>query len=153
MKSTQIIALVSIMALAGGCTTTSGPGPTASGAPSADALDIAVLDQIPVARFMVKPVYPFSLQKRGIAGEAVIAFIVDTDGNVRDPWIMRATREEFGVAAWNAVSQWKFRPGQKGGRNVNVRMTVPVVFNLTEVPPPAAPAKNAAQPSGSPDSL
>jgi protein TonB len=31
-----------------------------------------------------------------------------------------------------AVSKWKFRPGKKGGRNVNTKMQVPIVFSITE---------------------
>jgi len=30
------------------------------------------------------------------------------------------------------VSKWRFRPGKKGGRAVNTRMAVPIVFNITD---------------------
>jgi len=36
------------------------------------------------------------------------------------------------AAAVEAVSQWKFTAGQKGGRKVNTHMMVPIVFTLNE---------------------
>jgi len=35
-------------------------------------------------------------------------------------------------AAYDGVRQWRFRPGMKGGRKVNVRMQVPIVFRIVE---------------------
>jgi protein TonB len=114
--------------------------------------DIAALDQIPVPRFQSLPVYPFNLLKQGITGYAVIGFIVDTHGDVRDPWVVKATHEEFANSAWNCVSKWKFKPGLRAGRKVNTRMAVPIVFNLEE--PAAAPstAKEVQPSSAPPDS-
>ncbi len=140
MKSTRLLALAVIMAFAAGCATTPRPTPAAADAASANALEIAALDQIPVPRFMGKPDYPSNLRDQRITGSAVIAFIVDTNGDVRDPWVVQATHEEFGLAARQAVSKWKFRPGQKGGRNVNVRMKVPVAFDIQDSTRPAPPA-------------
>lgn len=39
---------------------------------------------------------------------------------------------QFEAAAVEAVSQWKFAAGQKGGRKVNTHMQVPIVFTLNE---------------------
>ena len=36
------------------------------------------------------------------------------------------------AAAIEAVSQWKFDPGTKGGRDVNTLMTVPIVFQIAK---------------------
>ncbi|MBL9189341.1 MAG: sigma-70 family RNA polymerase sigma factor [Opitutaceae bacterium] len=36
------------------------------------------------------------------------------------------------AAAVEAVGQWKFKPGQKGGREVNTHMQIPIVFTLSD---------------------
>ena len=90
------------------------------------------LDQIPVARFQQKPIYPYEMQREGMNGEVNVGFIVDLNGDVRDAYVMNSTRREFEAAAVQAVSKWKFRPGRKGGKPVNTRMSVPVVFNIQD---------------------
>lgn len=39
---------------------------------------------------------------------------------------------KFAAAAVEAVSKWKFAPGEKGGQKVNTRMQIPIVFTLGE---------------------
>ena len=90
------------------------------------------LDQIPVARFQQKPIYPYEMQREGMNGEVNVGFIVDVNGDVRDAYTISSTRREFEAAAVQAVSKWKFRPGRKGGHAVNTRMSVPVVFNIQD---------------------
>ena len=99
---------------------------------SARSSDIDQLDQIPVARIQQKPIYPYEMQREGMNGEVNVGFIVDVNGDVRDAYVINSTRREFDNAAVQAVSKWKFRPGRKGGRPVNTRMSVPVVFNIQE---------------------
>lgn len=89
------------------------------------------LDKIPVARYQARPVYPFELSRAGVTGEATVGIIVDSEGNVREAYTVKATRPEFGTAATEAVQKWKFQPGQKGGIPVNTRMQVPIVFSLS----------------------
>lgn len=96
-----------------------------------DLFDLANLDQQPTARFQAKPVYPFEMRRAGINGEVLVAFIVDSNGDVREAYAVRSTQREFEAAAIQAVSKWKFRPGKKGGRNVNTKMNVPIVFNIS----------------------
>ncbi len=94
--------------------------------------DITQLDQSPVPKFRARPQYPFEMRRAGITGEVVVEFIVDAKGNARNPFAVSSTQREFEQAAVQAVSKWKFRPGRKGGRNVNTRMRVPIVFTLNE---------------------
>jgi protein TonB len=63
-------------------------------------------------------------------GEAVIRFVVDVSGSVRDVEIVSANHPGFGKAAADAIAKWKFKPGIKNGRPVNTRMQVPISFNL-----------------------
>lgn len=97
-----------------------------------DLFDLKNLDQAPTPRFRSNPVYPFEMRRAGIEGEVVVGFIVDSSGNVREAYPMRSTHREFESAAVQAVSKWRFRPGKKGGRAVNTRMLVPIVFSITD---------------------
>lgn len=97
-----------------------------------EVFDISKLDQQPVPRLQVRPQYPFEMRRAGIAGEVVVDFIVDTNGDVQNAYAVRSSQREFEAAAVQAVSKWKFKPGRKGGRNVNTHMQVPIVFTLNE---------------------
>ncbi|HVS52199.1 MAG TPA: energy transducer TonB [Opitutaceae bacterium] len=97
-----------------------------------EVFDISKLDQQPVAKFQAKPQYPFEMRRAGIAGEVVVDFIVDSNGDVQNAYALRSSQREFEAAAVQAVGKWKFKPGKKGGRNVNTHMQVPIVFTLNE---------------------
>lgn len=97
-----------------------------------EVFNINQLDQIPQVRATVPPQYPFEMRRAGITGEVLVEFIVDTNGNVRNPFAVRSSQREFETAAVQAVSKWKFRPGKKGGRVVNTRMQQPISFSLNE---------------------
>ena len=97
-----------------------------------EVFDISKLDQQPVPRFQARPQYPFEMRRAGIAGEVVVDFLVDTNGDVQNAYAVKSSQREFEAAAVQAVSKWKFKPGKKGGRNVITHMQVPIVFTLNE---------------------
>ncbi len=103
--------------------------------------DPGQMTRLPIARFQTKAVYPENLRKAGIEGEAVVEFVVGTNGDVAGLRIVRATNREFAGAAALAVVRWKFRPGEIDGIPVNTRMQVPIVFKLE--PPAGAPPPHA----------
>ena len=92
--------------------------------------DISKLDQPPRPKFQARPQYPRELRQAGISGQVVVDFIVDKDGNVRNAYAVNSTQKEFEASAVGAVSQWKFSPGRKDGRDVNTHKQVPIVFSL-----------------------
>jgi len=94
--------------------------------------DISQLDQAPVPKFQARPQYPFEMRRAGISGEVLVDFIVDTNGEVRNPFAAHSSQREFEAAAVQAVGKWKFRPGRKNGHSVNTHMQVPIVFTLNE---------------------
>lgn len=96
--------------------------------------DLNELTSPPVPRFQPKPFYPFKLRRANITGNAVVGFIVRSSGEVTDAYVVRTTHPEFGAAAVDAVSKWKFRPGMVNSQKVNSRMQIPLHFNIT--PPP-----------------
>lgn len=97
-----------------------------------DLFDLKNLDQIPQARLQGKPVYPFEMRRAGITGEVTVAFIVTSNGDVVDAYALKSTQREFEAPAVAAVMKWKFKPGRKGGRNVNTKMLVPIVFSISD---------------------
>lgn len=92
--------------------------------------DLAALDQRPEARVRIKPVYPFEMRRSGLKGEVVVGFIVDSNGDPREPAIVRSSNSGFDEAAIQAIMKWKFKPGKKGGAAVNTRVQQPLNFNL-----------------------
>jgi periplasmic protein TonB len=89
------------------------------------------LDQQADVRVQTKPEYPYSMKQSGLSGEVLVAFIVDSNGDVRNAIAVRSTQVEFESSACKAVSNWKFKPGRKGGRAVAVHMEVPIVFSIS----------------------
>lgn len=92
--------------------------------------DPAQLERVPVARTQMPPNYPYEMKRDGTEGEVTVCFIVDVNGDVLGAYAVASTRREFEAAAVQAVSKWKFKPGWKGGRAVNTRMAVPLVFRI-----------------------
>lgn len=97
-----------------------------------DLFNLSDLDQKPVPTFQPAPTFPFEMKRAGISGDVLVGFIVDTEGNVRDPYVIKSSQREFESAAIQGVLRWKFRPGRKGGRAVNTRMQVPLGFTLND---------------------
>jgi beta-lactamase regulating signal transducer with metallopeptidase domain len=117
-------------------------------------LDLSEVDQIPVALKQVPPVYPAELRKAGVMGEVLVGMVVDEQGYVGDVKILHPKElkdgrtadiggvkvfldndQRFEQVAMDAVRQWKFSPGLKGGKPVNVAMSIPIVFTLSEEKP------------------
>jgi TonB family protein len=87
----------------------------------------------PVVRFQARPVYPFELRVAGATGEALIQFVVGTDGRVSNAFALRAHDTRLAEAALAAVRQWMFQPGRNtAGQPIPVVMQVPIIFTLNE---------------------
>lgn len=97
-----------------------------------DLFNPADLDQQVQIRVPVTPTYPSDLKRQGISGEAVVECIVNTNGDVTAAQIVRATHREFEAPSLAAIAKWKFRPGKKAGRSVNVRVQQLFVFTPTD---------------------
>ncbi len=93
----------------------------------------AELDERPKVIRQVSPSYPRALKDDGLTGQAEIEFIISKDGTVMFPHCVSATHEDFGWAAAVAVAQWRYQPPQKGGKNVEVRMSVPILFTAQKL--------------------
>jgi protein TonB len=92
--------------------------------------DFIKLDQPPVVKSRVAPLYPIVMRQAQVEGEVMVDFIVTNEGKVVKATAVKSTRREFESAAIFAVSKWKFSPGIKGGKPVNTHMQVPIAFSL-----------------------
>lgn len=91
------------------------------------------LDKIPVPKFKKPPVYPYRAKRMGIEGEVSISFIVHENGMISDIKILKANPEGiFEQSVIDAVSSWKYLPGELMGENVKTLVTTNVVFKLEE---------------------
>jgi len=93
------------------------------------AADTVLKNPVPTKR--VAPAHPPELVKNMVSGRAVVECLVTDTGAVRDVKVLTASRPEFGQAAEEAVRQWEFQPGEKGGHPVAVRLQIPIEFTLT----------------------
>jgi protein TonB len=96
----------------------------------ANIFNLADLDRIPEPVVQPAPVFPRSLRREVFSAKVVVEFIVDTEGRVHTPVVVETTHDGFNDAAMAGVSRWRFRAGMKGGRKVNTRMSVPILFKL-----------------------
>ncbi len=76
--------------------------------------------------------YPEEAKAAGVEGRVIIRFIVDENGNVANPEVIRSVEASLDEKALHCVRQLKFKPGQQRGRPVPVRMVLPVVFRLSD---------------------
>jgi TonB family protein len=76
--------------------------------------------------------YPELARKAGIEGRVIVQFVVDEEGRVVDPEIVRGVGSGLDTAALEAVRTAAFKPGMQRGVPVRVKMSLPVTFILTE---------------------
>lgn len=74
------------------------------------------------------PFYPPDEEQKHKWGFALLEFNVATDGTTRDIRGIRATSYPFVNEAMSAVRDWRFKPAQKNGNPVAVRVRLPFTF-------------------------
>ena len=76
--------------------------------------------------------YPEAALKEGREGRVVVQFVVESDGTVADPTVVRRLDPDFDEEALRVVSAMpKWIPGRQGGKAVAVRYTIPVTFRMS----------------------
>ena len=107
-------------------------GPRSDGGGLKNIFDLSQLDRIPEATSQVAPRFPGNLKRDYSYAEVVLEFIVDSDGNVRGPTVVKSTANGFDQPAVEGVLKWHFRPGMKNGKRVNTRMRQLFKFTVTD---------------------
>jgi protein TonB len=92
------------------------------------AFSLAEIDQKPRAIFQGAPLYPADMRNKKVEGVVTVIFVVDAAGRVTNPRVEKSTHPAFERPALDAVKQWKFEPGLKGGQRVGCKMRVPIRF-------------------------
>ena len=83
--------------------------------------------------------YPAAAQQAKIQGRVTIQFIVNTEGNIITPRVLRSADPLLDAEAIRLTTIMpKWKPGMQRGQAVNVKYTVPIMFRLQE--PEKSPA-------------
>jgi len=74
--------------------------------------------------------YPELARRAGIEGRVIIQFIVNENGEVENPRVLRGIGGGCDEAALKVVKEAKFEPGMQRGRPVRVQYSLPITFKL-----------------------
>ena len=94
--------------------------------------DVDNLDETPKVISQIPPPYPHIMRRSGIDGAVMVKLVVGPDGRVRAAKAVKYSHRPFADAATAAVKKWRFEPGKRQGRSVAFRVTVPVLFSVTD---------------------
>lgn len=74
--------------------------------------------------------YPDYARRAGIEGRVFVQFVVNEEGDVTDAEVTRSPHRLLSEEALRVIRDAKFEPGRQRGRNVRVRMSLPITFSL-----------------------
>ena len=75
--------------------------------------------------------YPTISQETGSQGKVIVQFVVDKDGTISNPEVVRGVDPYLDKEAIRVISSMpKWTPGVQNGKKVRVKFTVPVSFRL-----------------------
>ena len=95
------------------------------------AFSLTEIDQKPRPVFQAAPLYPSEMRGKKVEGLVTVIFVVDASGKVANPRVEKASHPAFEKPALDAVKQWKFEPGVKGGERVDCKMRAPIRFQAS----------------------
>ena len=75
--------------------------------------------------------YPVEAQQAGAQGKVIVQFVVEKDGSIANPKVVRSIDPNLDGEAIRVISIMpKWKPGMQKGQPVRVKYTVPVTFRL-----------------------
>ncbi len=86
-------------------------------------------DKKPRPVYQVPPKYPAALRRQGIEGVVKVELVVDANGRVSNPRVVSSPDRAFEQPAVDAVRQWKFEAGVRGGKPAPFKILVPIRFS------------------------
>lgn len=99
--------------------------------PGPQVFDIGQIDQAPVPRSQLRPLYPPRARLHRVEGWVDLEFVVTAEGGVRDVRVTGASPEDtFDRSAVQAASRWRFTPGRHQNQPVPVRVRQRITFEL-----------------------
>lgn len=96
-----------------------------------------VVEQMPqliggLASLQKKVRYPEMARRAAIEGRVTIQFIVNDQGKVENPRVIRGIGGGCDEEALKAVMTARFKPGMQRGRPVRVQYSLPIVFRFAD---------------------
>ena len=78
-------------------------------------------------------IYPDSCHENNIQGRVIVTFIVEKDGSITKPEVIKSVNRLFDAEALRLVSKMpKWKPGRQGGEVHRVKYNIPVNFRLND---------------------
>ncbi len=75
--------------------------------------------------------YPEAAQKENISGRVFVSFVIDKDGTILEPKILRSVHPALDQEALRVVKAMpKWIPGKMRGKSVKTTFSIPIVFRL-----------------------
>jgi TonB family protein len=87
-------------------------------------------DTRPAVVYKIDPGYSEAARKAKYQGSIVLSLMVDTSGHAVDIRVVRPLGLGLDLKAVQAINQWRFKPGIKNGKPINVGAHVEVRFRL-----------------------
>lgn len=76
--------------------------------------------------------YPEAAQRNEIQGKVIVQFVVEKDGSVSNPTVLRGVDRDLDQEALRVVRAMpKWQPGRNNGTAVRSKFTLPIAFRLT----------------------
>ena len=97
----------------------------------ANVFNLSDLDRAPTPTYRPSPAIPRHLLTAATGVSVTVEFVVSTKGEVLNPRIVSSGDQSFNDVALTAVKRWKFKPGFRQGRTVNVSMSQEIDFKVS----------------------
>ena len=109
------------------------PAPAAAAAATkeGDFVDLADVDEQPIAMERIKPDYPRVAKMRRSEGTVILRLTIDEKGKVSKVDVLRKASDDLlNDAAVGSAKEWKYRPAMKDGKKVKTNVTEAIPFKL-----------------------
>jgi TonB family protein len=97
---------------------------------AASALKVSKDITAPKLLTKVEPQYSDDARAAKIAGQVTLTVVIDTDGRAKDMLVVGSMGYGLDEKAVEAVNQWTFQPGTRGGQPVPVQAQIEINFRL-----------------------
>jgi TonB family protein len=78
----------------------------------------------------VEPAFSTKSNEAFVEGTVTVSAVVSTHGNLTDMQVIKGLSAAQDQSALEALKEWRFEPGTKGGKPVNVKIKIQVDFHL-----------------------
>lgn len=92
--------------------------------------NLGEVDRLPRVLYRVAPAYPYKLKEAGVTGTVLVMFVCTYKGRVTAAQVTSSPHVKLSNSSVRALRKWKFEPGIKDGRPVNVRMMIPFKYKV-----------------------